>query len=107
MAEAPRYPNRLKYEIKRRGYKLCEVAKAVYVSERALWNYCAGRRKIPPETLEALSKLLECPISELVDYPASSHQTTLPALRGTSLDKERAFILVPVSWFIATFRAQP
>jgi transcriptional regulator with XRE-family HTH domain len=87
MEEAPRYPNRLKYEIKRRGYKLCEVAKAVYISERALWNYCAGRRKIPSETLEALSKLLECPISDLAGYP----EATPPALSKSSSGKERAF----------------
>lgn len=67
MEDAPKYPNHLKEEIKRRGYTLREVAKQVYVSERALRNYCAGRRLIPRATLEALARFLECPLSSLVD----------------------------------------
>jgi transcriptional regulator with XRE-family HTH domain len=67
MEDVPRYPNHMKEEIKRRGYALNEVAKALYISERTLRNYCAGRRAIPREILVRLAELLECPITALVD----------------------------------------
>jgi transcriptional regulator with XRE-family HTH domain len=61
-----------KEEIKRRGYKLYEVAKALYISERTLYTYCIGQRPIPRDTLERLAALLECPTSVLIDYPVPS-----------------------------------
>jgi tetratricopeptide (TPR) repeat protein/transcriptional regulator with XRE-family HTH domain len=68
---APKFPNHVKAEIKRRGYKLYEVAKALYISERTLYTYCIGQRPIPRDTLERLAALLECPIPILVDERAS------------------------------------
>jgi tetratricopeptide (TPR) repeat protein len=81
MEGAPRYPNHLKEEIKRRGYKLYEVAKALYISERTLYTYCIGQRPIPRDTLERLAALLECPISVLVDGRASP-DTSSPGQRA-------------------------
>jgi ribosome-binding protein aMBF1 (putative translation factor) len=77
MEDAPRYPNHIREEIKRRGYMLHEVAQAIYVSERALYNYCAGRRVMPRSLLEALAAFLECPLTALVndiqiEQPAAS-----------------------------------
>ncbi len=76
MNDVPKYPNHIKDEIKRRGYKLNEVAKALYISERTLWNYCAGRRAVPRDILAALAKLLECPISALGDEMPLSDRAT-------------------------------
>ncbi len=85
MEGASRYSNHVKAEIKQRGYKLYEVAKALYISERTLYAYCIGKRPIPRETLERLAALLECPISALVDYPVPAHDTvTSPAISKPS-----------------------
>jgi transcriptional regulator with XRE-family HTH domain len=65
------YPNRIKEEIKRRGYTFKEVARALYISERALRNYCAGRRPMPKDLRERLATLLECSVPELLTSPSS------------------------------------
>jgi transcriptional regulator with XRE-family HTH domain len=60
-----RYPNFLKEAIRERGYKLYEVAARLYISDRTLRNYCAGIRPVPDDVLQALAKLLDCPIAVL------------------------------------------
>ncbi|HLI90667.1 MAG TPA: helix-turn-helix transcriptional regulator [Ktedonobacteraceae bacterium] len=91
--EGEQTSNRIKAEIKRRGYRLYEVAKALYISERTLYNYCTGETPIPRITLERLAKLLECPISALVDNAEADGQadtlqlSTLPG-KGTRMFSE-------------------
>jgi transcriptional regulator with XRE-family HTH domain len=59
------YPNNLKYWIKKRGYKLSEVADYLKISPRTLTDYCAGRLAISHDKLEAITALLGCSLSAL------------------------------------------
>jgi transcriptional regulator with XRE-family HTH domain len=87
MEDAPRYPNRIKEEIKRRGYMLREVAQAIYISERALRIYCSGKRPMPRPILEALAAFLECPLEILVNgFQTENH--TVSAASSVPLDQQ-------------------
>src|SRR5579859_7294360 len=67
MGVAHLYPNNLKYWIKKRGYKLSEVADYLRISTRTLTDYCAGRLAISHDKLEAVTALLDCPLSALLN----------------------------------------
>lgn len=58
--------NHLDYWIRRRGYKKYEVVEATNIPIRTLNDYCRGRTPVPRYRLEALARLLECPVSALL-----------------------------------------
>jgi tetratricopeptide (TPR) repeat protein len=66
------YRNNLHYWIKRRGYKLYEVADLTGIPQRTLNDYCKGRTAIPKDRLETLVSFLECSIAVLVNDEAPS-----------------------------------
>jgi tetratricopeptide (TPR) repeat protein len=83
------YPNSLKYWIKKRGYRLYEVADHVRISSRSLTDYCAGRLAIPHATIEAIATLLECSVYDLLNADRQSPVF----LQGDNMDKKRRELL--------------
>ncbi len=102
MAVETPYPNDLKQWIKKRGYRLYEVADHIKVSTRILTDYCAGRLPVPHDKLQAIAELIGCPVEvltalderRLVQYQRGQ---SLPVFRGDDMDKKRRELLCLLS----------
>jgi tetratricopeptide (TPR) repeat protein len=62
---APKYPNRLRQTIDKCHLTVEEVAEGTNIPKRTLFDYCAGRVRIPKQRLEALADFLGYPADYL------------------------------------------
>jgi transcriptional regulator with XRE-family HTH domain len=60
------HANHLRAAIKEAGLTIAEVARETGIPVRTLFDYCAGRVRIPRKRLEAIARLLACPPELLV-----------------------------------------
>ncbi len=85
-----KYKNSLKLWIKKRGYKLYEVADAIGIGIRTLNDHCAGRVPIPRKILEKIAELIDCPVSYLEE---DANTFSDAALESDDMDKRRRELL--------------
>lgn len=72
----PKYPNRLREQIKRLGYTNREVAAETNIPPRSLTDYCTGRVPIPRERLEAIARVVGCSAGELLVVTKPNQEPT-------------------------------
>ena len=58
---------KIKIAIENSGFKCCHLAKKLEIEETMFSHFVRGSRKMPPDKLKALAKLLRVSFSDLVE----------------------------------------
>lgn len=77
-----RYPNNIRYCIKRQGYTIQEVSDEIGLARRTLTKYISGELPAPRNSLQKIAYTIGCDIEELLQ--SSSDSTDIQPLPVTS-----------------------